>query len=332
LIDVGRLPYRDVVGRLALIVVIASVAPAHAQPSGAQAEVLFRQGRDLMAAGKYAEACSAFEQSQKLEPAVATLLNLAGCREKVGQIATAWGLFLDAERQTRGSADAANQQLHDVARDHAAKLEPRVSKLTINVPKAVQIDGLEILRDKDRVDSIMWNRALPVDGGQYTITARAAGAKPWSAQVTVAGEADAKTVDIPDLRTVGHDVEEPPHSDPVVAPKETPHDEGPAKPLPIVPIALGAGAVALAGGAVGFELWGSSTYDKAKAETTSQSRRDSLESSANTKRYVAEGMAVAAVGCAGLAVWQYLRGRGEPTTTAIRVVPTAGGFAIAGSY
>src|SRR5689334_15756470 len=101
-----------------------------------------------MAAGKYAEACSAFEQSQKLEPAIATLLNLAGCREKVGQIATAWGLFLDAERQTRGASDAANQQLHDVARDKAAKLEPRVSKLTINVPKAVQIDGLEILRDQ----------------------------------------------------------------------------------------------------------------------------------------------------------------------------------------
>jgi serine/threonine-protein kinase len=318
--------------KLALVLAIAASTVAHAQPSGAQAEVLFRQGRELMTAGKYAEACSAFQQSQKLEPAVATLLNLAGCREKVGQIATAWGLFLDAERQTRGAADAASQQLHDVARDKAAKLEPRVSKLTINVPKGSQIDGLEIVRDDERVESIMWNRALPVDGGRYTITARARGVNPWSAQVTVGGESDAKTVDIPDLRTVGRDVEEPPHAEPIVAPKPEPHDDTPSKPLPIVSIALGAGAVALAGGAIGFEVWGQSTYDKAKAEMSSQSRRDSLESSANTKRYIAEGMAVAGVGSAGLAVWQYLRGRGEPTSTAIRVVPTGSGFALAGSY
>jgi hypothetical protein len=77
--------------------------------------VLFRQGRDLLAAGKVAEACSAFEESQKLEPAVTTLFNLAGCREKLGQFATAWGLFLDTARQTRSAADAASQQLHDVA-------------------------------------------------------------------------------------------------------------------------------------------------------------------------------------------------------------------------
>src|SRR3954447_25768971 len=108
---------------------------ALAQPAGAQAEVLFRQGRDLLAAGKVAEACSAFEESQKLEAAVTTLLNLAGCREKLGQFATAWGLFLDAERQTRSASDAATRQHRDVAKARAQKLEPRVSKLTINVPQ-----------------------------------------------------------------------------------------------------------------------------------------------------------------------------------------------------
>src|SRR5688500_16529073 len=108
-----------------------------------------------MKAGKVAEACAAFEQSQKLEPAITTLLNLAGCREKLGQLATAWGLFLDAERQTRSASDKATEQLHKVAGDRAAKLEPRVPKLTIGVPDKSKIGGLEILRDKESVPAVM---------------------------------------------------------------------------------------------------------------------------------------------------------------------------------
>src|SRR5262252_6626857 len=130
--------------RAIAVVFLLWSSAALAQPAGAQAEVLFRQGRDLLAAGKIAEACSTFEESQKLEPAVTTLLNLAGCRERLGQLATAWGMFLDAARQTRSAADAASQQLHDVAQARAQKLEPRVSRLTISVPQNSQVDGLEI--------------------------------------------------------------------------------------------------------------------------------------------------------------------------------------------
>lgn len=78
---------------IVFVVFLAWCSAALGQPTGAQAEVLFRQGRDLLAAGKVAEACSSFEESQKLEPAVTTLLDLAGCREKQGQLAIAWGLF-----------------------------------------------------------------------------------------------------------------------------------------------------------------------------------------------------------------------------------------------
>src|SRR4051794_14833575 len=184
---------------IAVMFVLWSSA-ALAQPAGAQAEVLFRQGRDLLAAGKVAEACTAFDESQKLEPAVTTLLNLAACREKLGQLATAWGHFLEAARQTRSASDAATQQHHEVATTRARKLEPRVSKLTINVPQRSQIDGLEIRRDTERVNAGLWNRALPIDGGTYTITARAPGANEWSTQVTVAAERDTKTIEIPDLR------------------------------------------------------------------------------------------------------------------------------------
>ncbi len=327
------------------LALVASSATSDAQPAGAQAEVLFREGRKLMAAGKLAEACAMFEQSQKLEAATTTLLNLAGCREQNGQLATAWGLFLDAERQTRAAGDAATQKLHDIALARAQRLEPRVSKLTISVLENRKLDGLEIVRGTDRVDAVMWNRAMPIDGGTYTITARAPGAAAWSAHVTVAPEGDTKTVDVPDLRGLARDLgatkPDPPPAVAVTATVEplTKQDETPASPAghrsKLVPLALGAGGVALLGGALGFSLWGNSTYDKAKAELTDQARRDSLYSSANTKRYAAEGLAVAGVGCVGIAVWLYLSGRSQDASGTV-VAPMAGadrvGVAITGSY
>jgi hypothetical protein len=339
----------------ALLVLLLS-STSYAQPAGAQAEVLFRQGRELMAAGKTAEACESFEQSQKLEPAVTTLMNLAACREKNGQVATAWGLFLEAERQTRGGADATAQQLHGVAQKRATALEPRVSKLTINVPAASTLNGLEILRGTERVESIMWNRALPIDGGNYTITARAPGVRAWQAKITIANDGDVKSVTIPDLRTPEpapapvKSAPSPSSGSPVTTvtpplPETTvtkpqpemtaPAPEGTPSRSKLVPVAMGIGAVALLGGGLGFELWGRGIYDDAKAEMTDQERRNSLYDSANTKHYVAQGMAIAGIGCAGVAVWLYLRGGSVPATQTARtreLVVSPTGIALVGSF
>jgi len=189
---------------------IVMTTPAGAQPVGSQADALFRVGRDLMAAGKIAEACAAFEQSQKRDPAVTTLINLAACRERLGQLATAWELFLTAERQTQSASNGATAQLHKIALDRAAKLEPRVPKLTIHISDQSKLDGLEILRDGERVADVMWNHALPIDGGTYTITARAPGIDEWSTRVALDSESDTKTVDIPNLRNLKRIVEPKP--------------------------------------------------------------------------------------------------------------------------
>jgi hypothetical protein len=78
----------------------------------------------------------------------------------------------------------------------------------------------------------------------------------------------------------------------------------------VVPLAVGGGALVLGGAALGFHLWGNSTYDSAK-KTTDPTERNSLYDSANTRRYIAEGLGVAAVGCAGVAVYLYIRGHNE---------------------
>lgn len=311
---------------------LGTVMTAGAQPAGNKAQELYDQGRALVAAGKTAEGCVAFEQSQQLEPAAMTLFALATCRERLGQLATARKLFLDAEQQTRSASDRATAQLHQLARDRAAGLEPRVSKLTIRVPDRSKIDRLEIWRDEERVPTEEWNVALPIDGGTYTITARVPGAKEWSTQVTLAPEAEARTVDLSELQKLEQDLDERPVA------RTTGQPSGSSgRPSLGLPIAVGAGAVVLLGGALGLALWGDATYDDAKAETD-QARRDALEASANRKRYVAQGLAVAGVGCAGAAVWLYLRQRGarsEPASARsgrLTLVPTASGLGVSGRF
>ena len=179
---------------------LTSATPASAQSEKAQADVLFREGRKLMTAGEISQASAAFQQSQRLDPAVTTLINLAACREKLGQLATAWRLFLEAAQQTQSASDDTRSQLHKIALDRATKLEPRVSKLMIRVSDQSKVDRLEILRDGERIPDEIWNRLHPIDGGTYMITARAPGVSEWSTHATLASEADTITVDIPDLR------------------------------------------------------------------------------------------------------------------------------------
>jgi hypothetical protein len=308
---------------------IASFQPVHAQPAASEADALFRQGRELMAAHNYAEACTAFERSQKLEAAVTTLINLAGCREQSGQLATAWGLFVDAAHQTQSSADPRTQQLHQVAAEHARKLEARVSKLTIKVATAARVAGLAIERGGQRVDPAQWDHAMPVDGGTYVVSARAPRATPWSMEITIAPEGDAKTVEVPPLHEVA------PAPKPSTDESTSSGDEEEEAPRPAIgklPIVLGAGAIALGGGALAFSLWGDSTYNAAKAEMADPNRRSSLYNSANTKRYVAQGLGVAGLACAGAAVWMYLHRRADHPRasaheSALIVSPRGIGFA-----
>jgi hypothetical protein len=338
---------------LAVTGVLAAAPASRAAPAGAEAETLFREAKRLMAEGKIAEACAAFEKSQRLDPTVSTLLNEASCREKNNQLATAWGLFLEAERQTRGAADEPGKKLHKVAVDHAARLEPRVSKLTIRVSAENRTEGLEISRGGDRADEVEWNRALPVDGGAHTITARAPGKADWSTTVTVGMEGDAQTVDVPKLASLppapvvavtAPAPPPPPSTPPPSAPPSAPASAPPVadlatrppapSPAPrgfrVAPALFAAGAVVALGGAYAFNLWGDDTYNQSKREPD-PTTQDNLYNSANLKRYIAEGLVGVGAGCAVAALWLYLRGAGDdraaPAASAGRVVlaPLFGG-------
>src|SRR5262245_14784994 len=181
------------------LVIALLPAVAAAQPN--QADEEFKRGKALMTQNKFAEACAAFDKSQQLDPKVAVVLNQANCREKNGELATARKLFVAAAEQTDRATSPDDVQLHTVALERAAKLGDRVSTLTLDVPAASRIAGLSIKYDKGVIEPVLWNSAIQIDGGSYTIEASAPDHKPWSTKVTIALEKDKQTVSVPVLES-----------------------------------------------------------------------------------------------------------------------------------
>lgn len=175
------------------------VAGAHAQVSAgdkATAEALFDRGISLMREGKLEEACARLEQSQAIERGIGTMLYLAECYEKSGRTASAWALF----REAASEAQAAGQVERAVAgRQRAERLEPSLSKLTIEVPPSSRVPGLEVVRNGTLVHQGAWGLPLPVDPGEQRIQLQAPGYQPHTLVVAVEKGTTTAKVDLPPL-------------------------------------------------------------------------------------------------------------------------------------
>jgi serine/threonine-protein kinase len=180
--------------------------------------MLFNEAKRLAAAGKYADACPKFEESQRLDPAIGTQFNLADCEEHIGRTASAWAAFQDVAAASKTAGQSARAQ---VASRRAAALEPRLSKLTIVAPK--DVIGLEVRRNGELLGSILWGNAIPVDPGTYTIDASAPGKKKWSTVTTVGPDGATVSVSIPPLEAVDEAV------------RGTAPDAAPAQAVPVTP-------------------------------------------------------------------------------------------------
>jgi hypothetical protein len=178
---------------------IALEAGAQGKSGGnrAAAEALFNQGRDLMTAGKHAEACPKFEASQQLDPGLGTMLNLAECYEKTGRTASAWAEYREAIPLARAAGSKARL---DLATERAQALQERLSTLTIRAMSGDDADPhLEIRRDGIAVQQAELGSPIPVDPGEHVIEAVAPGRQAWSSKVQVAGDAAKVSVEIPKL-------------------------------------------------------------------------------------------------------------------------------------
>lgn len=164
-----------------------------AQPA---AQALFEDGRQLMLEERYREACEKFAASHNLEAAIGTLLNLALCHEQIGMLATAYVEYNNAFALSLRLNDSARGT---VAQRQLAALEPRLSKIIIQVTEPPATPSFWIKLDETPLDQGALGVPLPVDLGQHTIAAGAEGKQSMRLIVSIDHEATMITTEIPSL-------------------------------------------------------------------------------------------------------------------------------------
>ena len=182
---------------LLLIALFSSSAVASAQTDKAAAEALFREGMRLSKAGSYAEACPKLEESQRLEPSLGVQYYLADCFDKVGRSASAWANFVEVANKARLAGETAKEE---TARKRADELEPKLSRLTVEVEDG-KLPGFAVHRGALVIGSAQWGTAVPVDPGSYELRASAPGYQDWSKTIEVKAGATL-TEKVPALQAV----------------------------------------------------------------------------------------------------------------------------------
>lgn len=233
---------------LALMAFLLSMSVSPARAQNADAEILFNEASTQWAQGRVDEACDLFEGSNRLEPRAGTLLRLGECRVRQGRLASAWSAYRDAQVRAK------DPKKLTLARQEVAAIEARLSYLTVSVPDEARIEGLEITRNGKPLDAALWNRAVPVDGGEYVIAGRAPGHEEWSTRVMVAIELGKVTIDVPRFKAIAKLIQ-PTISLPNLPRSAPDADAPPARYTGRRKVALGLAGVALAAGVGGLLLW-----------------------------------------------------------------------------
>jgi len=235
---------------------LATAAPTSAQADQAtvaRAQTLFDEAIVLIKEGKYAEACPKLEESDRLDPGMGTEYRLAECYESAGKIVSAWKMF-------RAVADAAQREGQGeraaVAIRRAAALASRLPMLLVDVPAPSRLPGLSVLIDGKIIPPSDWSSKIPIDPGEYLISAKAPKRVGWARTISP-HERSVMMVIVPELR----DSSAPPPPPVVAAPP--PVKEGLSTPRIA---ALAVGGVGVAGLVLGtvFGLRAGSQWSDAR--------------------------------------------------------------------
>lgn len=291
---------------LAVLSLVPSVALADDGPTEdarARGKQLFDSALADVKREDYKSACPKFRASYDVDPKASTLLNLGTCYARNGQTASAWGAFSSAVVASKkaGKEDWAAQ-----AEEQVKALEPRLVRLTVDVPREARVEGLVVARDTSTLSDSEYGLAMAVDPGEHTIKASARGYVPWQTKVTVWEGTQLAPVTIPKL------VEEPKAV--VVVPRDATAPAGPAPYWTTSRVAgasvAGLGVVALGvGSVIGILAKGKYDDSRAACPTPTCSDATAVESNSSafgmatgsTLLFVAGG--VLAAGGIGLFLW-----------------------------
>jgi hypothetical protein len=197
-----RLAILDAMGRWIVLAVIAVASQPAFADSSSRAKELFEEGQELAKQGKWLEACTKFSESNKLERAVGTSLNLADCLVHVGKLADAWKLFDEGAAELERAGKTTRAQL---ARGRADELSGKLATLTVKISQSDVGELTLTIAGRDVTPKPEVTQRL--DPGTIVVTAAAPRRDPFKTTVTIPA-GGAVTVEVPAFAPV-HPNEEP---------------------------------------------------------------------------------------------------------------------------
>jgi hypothetical protein len=172
-------------------------APAYGTDPVQAAQALFDEGLSLMAEQRYELACAKFERSLLLDDGIGTRFRLGDCYEKLGRTASAWFLY---GRVVDLCAERHDTEREAYARARRDAVEGRLARLTVRVARPSA--GLRVARNGVVLPAEVYGSAVPVDPGNYVITAEAPGYPSSTLRVTVPEGPTTLVVEVPELKRV----------------------------------------------------------------------------------------------------------------------------------
>lgn len=122
--------------------------------------------------GRFAEACARLAESQRLDPAGGTLMNLARCRQLEGRTATSHALYTEALALARRDR---REDRVEICQRMLSELEARLSRVRVEVPPHARAQGLVIKLNGAPLPALAWDTEIPVDPGPVRVEAEAPG-------------------------------------------------------------------------------------------------------------------------------------------------------------
>lgn len=248
---------RDTPRSLAAIAVLfaalgaSSVAHAVPEQDRSAARQQLTQAQDLKKQGQLQEALAHFEESQRLDPKLTTLMELADCEEQLGKLVDAQAHF--AAARDKAARDELPQSKAKAEQRRAA-VEKRLAHLTLQLAADAPANA-QVFSDDTLLEAAALGTALTTNPGEHVIVVKAAEHDDAKYSVTLA-EGDNQTLPIA--------------AGPLTA-KPAPPPPPPPKPAPVQTVSttdvstssgssrrtLGivAGSVGIVGVGVGSALW-----------------------------------------------------------------------------
>jgi hypothetical protein len=323
----------------AIAVGLAAVISAATASAGdkEQATALFDEARALVVSGDFAKACAKFEESEKLDARVGTLLNLADCEERTARLVSA--------SRHWGEAQALGEQTQDprgeVAGERGRKLDARMPRLTVRLaPGAPPASSVVLSLGGGEPRALGGlGRAEPLDPGAYRLVVTAPGHRERNYDVIIA-EGGSRELEVePGPAQAASSERAAPAPLPPTPPP--PAEGAPWSPLKTTGIVLGVTGVVALGIGIGF---GVDAIGKKNASNDGHCNPDSnicdedgidLRDKGLTSSYVSTGMFVAGgvLTVGGLVLFLAAPSGGEaPTPSPVALAVGPRGLRVTGQW